>query len=59
MTRETELIRLIREWDAKVPASDDATALLLVIQELRRQIEALERRLDAQAGHQHVENMRF
>ena len=42
MTQETYLIRLIRDWDTQVPASDHATTLLLIIQELRTQIEELE-----------------
>jgi len=44
-----ELSKVIGEWDAKVPASDDATALLIVLQELAARIRALLKDADRSA----------
>lgn len=41
--QQTELGRLIGEWDAKDPASEQSTALLNVLMEIRRCLESQER----------------
>ncbi len=55
---ETELTRLIRVWDAQVPASDHATSLLLVLQEMRLQLEAIGDPKPTVADHDHPWPMR-
>lgn len=41
LMQQTELGKLIGGWDAKVPASEDATALLTVLLEIDKRLKIL------------------
>ena len=53
MTQQTELGRLIGDWDAKDPASEQSTALLLVLLEMRKLIEDLQQQVNHSHAHEH------
>lgn len=56
-TQVDELSKMIGEWDTKVPASEEATALLTILSEMRKRIIMLENPsndIPAPSSHEHI-----